>query len=224
MKILKNVVCIAVIFISVCLSLYSTGQGLNLHAGYTFPKGDFGSDTKKYGGAANGPELGLQYVLDLKLYGLKAFLGADVMYNGLEGKIKAYWDETNIPETHAFINVPVTAGLHYSVGLPNIWFLKMKNKVSVYGEAGIGPDFMKITNEKQKEVTIQYKLSTRLGYKAGGGLSYKDKYFIGIHYYGLGTKDVKYVEPVDGSDGVSDISANLLSLSLGVNFQAFRKK
>jgi len=232
-EVMKNIlICAFFFFLSLGISISSVAQGLAGHVGVTLPYGDFGDSNEKWGGAAKGPQIGIQYLWDIrKVKGVMFSLGVDAMYNGLGSDIKDYWQGSPnyFSKTHEFINVPVTAGLRYVQGLPNIWFLKFRDKLAVYAEAGAGPDFLKITDDakyySQKEDYIRgYKLSTRFGYKVGAGLSYKGKYYLGLNYYGLGTQDVKYKKSSSNSSTVSNVKINQLSLTLGVNFRAFKGK
>ena len=219
-----------ILFILLCFgfSLSSAAQGISGYAGVTLPTGDFGSQSVKWGGAALGPQLGIQYSWDVKHKGLFVFLGADIMYNGLKSNTLDYWQGSpnNFDNTHEFINVPVTAGLRYVVKMPDFWFLRLNKHLCFFAEAGAGPDFMKVTNDanyyNQKDDYIRgYKLSTRFGYKAGGGFTLNEKYTLGFHYFGLGAQDLKYS---NGSGKVNNVKVDMCSLTLGVNFRAFRKK
>jgi len=217
----KIFICFFVFSLCLTFSINSDAQGLSGHIGVVFPKGDFGDNNKNWGGANTGYTIGAKYLWDLNMKGLMLSLGADVMYNGLQDEIRNNLESQDFDNTHKFVNVPVTAGLNYA--------LKINRMISVYCEAGIGPDFLKITNDARyynlKEDFIRsFKISTRFGYKAGGGLILMDKYYLGVHYYGLGNRDVKYKEPIDGSDGIKNVYVSQLSLTLGINFNAFKGK
>ena len=81
---------------------------------------------------------------------------------------------------YKYMNIPLTAGLHYTY--------KANSQVSLFGELGVGADFLKVTNmtaeANGQKVEMVFDLSTQFAYTVGGGLQFNDKYLLGLHYYG----------------------------------------
>lgn len=204
----------------ICLSLNmsSVARGFYGHLGAALPNGKFGEDGEKWGGAAMGYNAGVQHLWDCKLKGVKLFLGADFFYNGLQDGTKDYWEGSfNFNKTHSFINVPVTGGVHYN--------LKIFKWLSLFGEAGAGPDFLKLTNDEKGEYARKFKISTGVGYKAGGGFVFKDKVYIGCHFYGLGNHDLKYSwDNEEGESEIDNVGVSLMTLTVGVPLWTSGKK
>ena len=200
-------------------NLYSQGN-FSLHAGPSFAISDFGDDDiddDDAGGAGVGLNIGGKYTFKLNDKGLGLYLGADFNYNGLKS---SELDDmgADIDITYfKYINVPITAGLNFT--------FKANDQVSLFGDLGLGADFFKVTNmtmeADNEELEFNYKLSTQLAYKIGGGLLIQDKYIIGLHYNGLGEHNVKGEMKYDGdTEDLDDtkLKVDILTLTFGVRF------
>ena len=197
-------------------------NNFSIHAGAAFPMGEFGSDNQNdenAGGAAVGFNLGANYVYKLNESGLGLFVGGDFNYNGLKSGVKddiksAFGPGVDV-SFYKYINIPVTAGLHYTY--------KANSQVSLFGELGIGADFLKVTTmtaeANGQKVEMVFDLSTQFAYTLGGGLELNDKYLLGLHYYGLGDHNVGGQMKYNGDS--QDINKNkivvrMLNLTLGI--------
>lgn len=196
------------------------------HAGPAFPISDFGNDDvdeDDAGGANVGLNLGGKYVYPLNNNGLGLFIGADLNYNGLKGSVKDYFedqysylgvDDEDITY-YKYVNVPVTAGLSGTYA--------GNGQVSVFGEVGIGVDFLKITDMtievNNKDMVTNFDVSAQLAYVIGGGVWINDKVGIGLHYNNLGKHEIdgemKYAGYTEDLES-SDLKVGLVTLTLGV--------
>lgn len=181
------------LILGMALPVASFSQGsMFLHFGAGFPQSDFKDDNHDDSGiAGTGLNLGLKYVMPLNQSGLGLFFGGDIMINGLQSDFKNdYEDEAEDADITwpYYINVPLTGGINYT--------LKANDKISFFGEAGVGPDFLYMTKWTEKydegESVTTAKLSTTFGFKIGGGLLINDKFTIGLHYFALGDHRIKF--------------------------------
>lgn len=221
----KLIISLTTIAIAIFLSGNVFSQNsFSIHAGPAFPLSDFGDDDwddEDSGLAGVGLNFGGKYVFKLNDKGLGLFLGADFNYNGLKSDVKddiedEYGSDVDI-KFFKYINVPVTAGLNYT--------FKANDKIALFGDFGIGPDFLKVTNmtieEDNEEEEYNYELSTQLAYKIGGGLIVKDKFIIGLDYNGLGEHNIKGEYKYDGDSEDLDsqkLKVSLLTLTFGIQF------
>lgn len=222
---MKNlVISLTAIAIAIFLSgnVYSQ-SGFSIHAGPSFPLSDFGDDDMEdddSGLAGVGLSLGGKYLYQLNDKGLGLSFGADFNLNGLKSDVKDdIEDELSDSDADIkfskYINVPVIAGLNYSY--------KTNDQISLFGDFGIGADFLKVTDmtieEDNEEGVLSYKLSTQFAYKIGGGLVVNDKFIIGLHYNGLGEHNLKGEYKYDGeSEDMEDreLKVSLLTLTFGI--------
>jgi opacity protein-like surface antigen len=205
---------------------YSQG-GFSLHAGTAIPIADFGDDdlNNDYGGgAAIGFNLGGKYQYQLNEGGLGLYLGASLNYNGLKKSFKDDLEQsfgdlgTTVDITYPkYLNIPVTAGLYYNY--------KANETVSLFGELGLGVDFLKMTDIKIKangqEASFVTKSKSQLAYEIGGGLMLQDKYIIELKYCGFGKHSQTHTIEYDGGSedlGDSDMKVSLLTFTLGFKF------
>jgi len=197
-------------------------SNFSIHAGAAFPMGEFGSDNlndENAGGAAVGFNLGVKYVHQLNETGLGLLVGGDFNYNalksGVKDDIKSVFGQGVDVTFYKYMNIPLTAGLHYTY--------KANSQVSLFGELGVGADFLKVTNmtaeANGQKVEMVFDLSTQFAYTVGGGLQLNDKYLLGLHYYGLGDHNVGGQMKYNGDS--EDLEKNkivvrMLNLTLGI--------
>jgi opacity protein-like surface antigen len=202
--------------------------GFSIHAGTAIPISDFGDDdlnNEEGGGAAIGFNFGAKYQYQLNESGLGLYLGANLNYNGLKKSLKddmqeLYDDMAGVDVDINFtkyLNIPVTAGLYYAY--------KANESVSLFGELGLGVDFLNMTDMKLEasggEIKFKHKTKSQLAYEFGGGLMIQDKYIIELQYCGLGKHNVSTKMEYDGGSedfGDSDLKVSLLTVSLGFKF------
>lgn len=207
------------VIVSVSVNAYSQ-PGFSIHAGPAFPLSEFGDDDN--GGASIGINLGAKQLFMLNEKGLGYYIGADFNLNGIKSSVKDdvkdLFDElgADIDVSYfKYINVPVTTGLNY--------IYKANDQLSLFGDFGIGADFMKLTKmtveAASEKVDVTYKLSTQLAFKLGAGLLFSDKYSIGLFYYGLGSHnpdgEINYNGTIQEMDG-SSLDISMLTLTFGI--------
>jgi opacity protein-like surface antigen len=125
---------------------------------------------------------------------------------------------TNVDITFPkYLNIPVTAGLYYNY--------KANESVSLFGELGLGVDFLKMTDIKLKangqEASFVTKSKSQLAYEIGGGLLLQDKYIIELKYCGFGKHSQSHTIEYDGGSedlGDSDLKVSLLTVTVGFKF------
>lgn len=242
--------------------------GFSIHFGAAFPLGDFGkvdlkkdSDGDSYpedlalsgegksGGAGTGFNVGFKGKIALPVNGLGVIISGDFVYNGMNADIREYVEDyQNYYEEDGdtwelkkprYLNIPILVGINYAY--------KFNNTIGIWGEAGVGVNFRKITNIKMEisydgeyssgsETNIyKYKLGTSFAFQVGAGVMIKDLFSVGLHFYGLGSSKIKgtyeweydayaheYGGHYSGGDSESftfkKLSSNLFMLRLGFHF------
>jgi len=220
---------LVVLTFAVFMSANSFSQGgFSIHAGTAIPISDFGDDdlnNDEGGGAAIGFNFGAKYQYQLNESGLGLYLNTNLNYNGLKKSLKddiqeLYDDmagtDVDINFTK-YLNIPITAGLYYAY--------KANESVSLFGELGLGVDFLKMTDMKMEtnggEIKFKNKSKAQMAFEFGGGLIIADKYIFDLHYCGLGKHDLSTKIEYDGGSediGDSDLKVSLLTVSLGFKF------
>jgi len=220
-------------FVAILIAIFLSGNAFSqnsfsIHAGPAFPLADFGEDDvsdEDAAGAAVGFNLGGKYLYSLNDKGLGLYLDAGFIFNGLKKSVKDDLEDALSDfigadvdiAPYKYINIPITAGLNYT--------FKANEKMSLFGDLGIGFDFLKVTRMNievdGEEMEANYDLSTHLAFKLGGGLLIQDKYIVGLHYNGLGNHNVKGEMKYDGVtedlEG-SDLKVDILTLTFGIKF------
>jgi hypothetical protein len=213
------------ILIALLCSVFSQAQShLWVHAGTGFPVGDFFDQGHEY--VNIGPAAGIKYTYTFKETGLSLFCSADFLYNTIKKDyresiiqlIESGGPFTNVEmEFSEYINVPVIAGLQYSVGL--------FKPVATFGEAGLGVSLLKLTDSKyqsdQTNGNVSYSIDPAFSYKAGLGFLIIERISVAVHYYGLGKHTINY--KIETSDGIqesveSEKKGSELALRLGYRF------
>ena len=213
---------------AVLISTNTFSQGaFSIHAGTAIPLSDFGDDnlnSDEAGGAAIGFNFGGKYQYQIIEAGLGLYLGANLNYNGLKKSVKDDIEQTftdmttNVDITYyKHLNIPVTAGLYYAY--------KANESLSLFGELGLGVDFLKITDMKMEangqELKFNFKAKSQMAFEFGGGLLIQDKYIFELNYCGLGKHKVSGEILYDGGTedlGDYDQKVSLLTISLGYKF------
>jgi hypothetical protein len=227
MKKIPHYLLILAIAVLMSANSYSQG-GFSVHGGLAIPISDFADDdvyNEVGGGAALGFSLGAKYQYQLIEGGLGIYLSTNFNYNGLKKSLKDVIQEqydnmagTSVDINYTkYINIPVTAGLYYEY--------KANEAVSLFGELGLGVDFLKITDMKMEVNSGKFRITNKskpqMAFEFGGGLILKDKYIFDLHYCGLGKHDMKTRIEYDGGNneiGDSEIKVSLLTVSLGLRF------
>ncbi|MBR5832399.1 MAG: outer membrane beta-barrel protein [Bacteroidales bacterium] len=187
----------------------------SLHLGGAFPMSDFGDsranrglvawlDKTEKAGAGTGFDAGMKFKFNIpSINGLGVILTADFFYNGPNNDVKDWRDdlidayiyddglddvEIDLPK---YINVPIMLGVNYDYVI--------NEKISVWGEAGIGANIRKITmldqylavGDEELIMKQKYDIATTFAFQIGAGVKLMDKVSLGFHYYALGSGKVK---------------------------------
>jgi opacity protein-like surface antigen len=230
---MKKYLFFAILFAS-CVFTLSAQTKSELQIGLAVPQGDFADDNENYaiyrgdGVAGTGFYLGYKLLSPLSTDGLYWTFNAGIMYNDLQSDFKDDWedemddaDDYSLPK---YLNVPVLAGLQYEKTI--------SDGLNLFGEAGVGLNILKITNESYEEDDYEYlrtfKPSVKLGFKIGAGIVLQEKYTISLNYLGLGSHKVKYEyeyeyeyygesESYDGKFKKA-LSVSSLNITFGIRF------
>ncbi|MBR1798636.1 MAG: outer membrane beta-barrel protein [Bacteroidales bacterium] len=228
----------------------TTNAQLTIRAGALFPQGkyadamaDFNNNVLRWGvidksnkgGAGLGASVGGSYRFDMGITDFGIVLAADVMFNSLNTDIYDYFDEmveaneNTYKEfsvsTPVYFNIPVTAGLNYQKGV--------STDIDLYGEAGIGLNFRKLTTaiiysntgSSDQEETTTFETSTSFAFRFGAGMVFKKKYVLSLDYYLCGSSRLasETVTEVNGrqsgspeSEKHGNINPSILALRLGI--------
>lgn len=169
-----------------------------IHVGAVIPGADFADDdinNEKALAAALGLGANIEYIYPLNENGLGLFAGLGLNFNWLKSDFKdeiidelsGYVDEDDITFMKYF-TVPVSAGLNYTY--------KTNDNLSLYGNAGLVANIMKVTNFEvdmgSAGTSVQsFDLSTNLGLKIGGGVILNDKTYFSLNYVNAGKQKIK---------------------------------
>ena len=231
----KNVLfCLIVVLAMLASPATFSQSSFSLNLGPAFPLSDFGDDDyfedDDAGGASIGADLGLHYRYQFSDMGFGFTAGLDIMYNGLKGDIKDdiedeldnYYEDYDISYMK-YLNFPLMFGLDYRY--------EASDNFSVFGGVAIGPDFLKMTNEKLEyedyygenmEEVISYKMSPGFAVKFGGGVLINKKLIIGVDYWSLGSHEIEGEYEIDGDsedfEYDDELKISMLTLTLGIEF------
>ncbi|MCU4155564.1 hypothetical protein J1N10_06220 [Carboxylicivirga sp. A043] len=206
------------------LSLSSFAQShFKIQAGAAVPLAKFAkfdNGAEGNGAAVTGFSLGLQYNYDIPQSRLGTFIGADIHYNGLQDEykknfeqFKPFYPDTYYAQFSKYINIPLSAGLIYTKGFGHSW--------GVTSEAGLVYNIFKITDTKFKYDTHAFyretDLATNLGFRLGLGLTWHQRYYVSLNYFGLGQHEISGHFTADGEAGEFEAkqTVDLLAISLG---------
>ena len=172
------------------------------------PTGDFASDATAnpatpYGVPLTYTEIGkdaslgfglgyrASYRFDVGVGLVAPFANIDFLWNTIAGKWSDQYSNAYF-NTPTYFNIPLMGGISYIYDeLP--W-----NDISVYGEFGIGTDFLWITSEGGTDATgnheYSYKATFAFAWMLGAGAYFGEHVSAGLYYYGLGTHNIDYTE------------------------------
>lgn len=207
MKKIVKVLCLGAMFIgmgSVAQAQFRQSVYLNGN----IPTGDFAADATDNPATLNGVPLtyteigkdatlgfGLgyraSYRFDVGVGMVAPFANVDFLWNTIAGKWSDKYSDAYF-STPTYFNVPLMGGVSYIYDeLP--W-----NDIMVFGEFGIGTDFLWITSEGGDAAGINYKYSYKANFAfawmIGAGAYFGEHVSAGLYYYGLGTHNIDYTD------------------------------
>lgn len=220
------------LFFALFLTSAYSQNNIFFHIGPAFPLSDFGDDNDKNDeakGAGLGFDCGLKYIHQLNASGLGVFGQFDFIYNSLTNRFKDELEDyykRNFNQVefkhHKYLNFPLLFGINYTHAV--------NDKTKLFGEFGLGVNFLKITNYKITLISVDhtfelrnFSLSSKLAYKLGGGIIFKDKFYFSLNYSGLGKHDPKY-EVVENAQVIDTEYADkflisMFTLNLGIKIK-----
>ena len=199
-------------------------DGFSLHLNGVFPNGKFAefddndkvcalaNGSSKTGSAGTGFGVGFKYQFPIpQVANLRFLVGAELMYNPLNGDAKDWFDDEFTSGTYnstgysydydyevtlpKYLNVPLMAGLNYA--------FKLNDKINIFGEFAAGINMRLFTNAKKEGTysdsytsyyydftTTKYDNAITFAYRFGAGVTF-DRISIGLHWYNLGSAKVK---------------------------------
>ena len=211
---------------------FAQKDGFSLHLSGVFPNGKFAEfddndkvcalidGSSKTGSAGTGFGVGFKYQFPIpQVANLRFLVGAELMYNPLNGDAKDWFDDNFTSRTESgdgyssvydyevtlpkYLNVPLMAGLNYA--------FKLNDKINIFGEFAAGINIRLFTNAKIEgtsttwysydeygsynytstfEATYKYDNAITFAYRFGAGVTF-DRISIGLHWYNLGSAKVK---------------------------------
>ena len=202
-------------------SSVAIAQGtFKLHVGPSFPTADYADDDTNdndAGGAGIGINAGIDYLYPITETGFYLFGGLDVNFHGLKADVKEDLEDQvgNADVTfYNYLNVPVSAGLYYEINA--------SDELSLFGNAGLAYNFLKLTNfkveEGNTELDQKYDLSTKLGYKIGAGIIINGQTTIGVNLFKMGEHDLDVEREITGQEDVrfdSERKISFVTLTVG---------
>ena len=213
--------------------IFAQKDGFSLHLSGVFPNGKFAEfddndkvcalvdGNSKTGSAGMGFGAGFKYQFPIpQVANLRFLVGAELMYNPLNGDAKDWFDDEFTSRTESgdgysydydyevtlpkYLNVPLMAGLNYA--------FKLNDKINIFGEFAAGINMRLITNFKviyeckgsyydyeydysnnttsTSEDISKYDNAITFAYRFGAGITF-DRISIGLHWYNLGSAKVK---------------------------------
>jgi len=226
-----------------CVCFISAQDSWELRGGLSLPQGRFAEDnisrvvSRGDGGAGTGLNLGLKYLSPIE-DNLFITGSLDFFYNGFSNDIKKAAERetekgntTDITKWSKYISIPVLIGMEYQ--------LPLSSSTNIYGEAGIGANFFKLTKQESEfieninidEYNYYYKTnydsSIKLAGKIGVGLLFNDKYSISLSYWSLGNHNIKgeWTETTfrggtntEKVEATKTMDVRILALTAGVRF------
>ncbi len=230
---MKKWTIISVLILCFSISTYSQ-RNMSFHAGLAVPLCNWGYEpavnASLTGGQKNGLNLGIQYAYPIKLKGIALSIGLDYFYNPVNSEVTNRITDIlshmskktlSISNSYKYHSFPLLVGLNYS--------LNIYRSIDWYVDAGIGLNFLKISDMSVLEnntVFLKYTFdwSTREAYSLGSGVALKNRYVLGISYYGLGNKNVQgYQHFVTTSDvpptgSLTNLNIKIVSIKAGIKF------
>lgn len=155
--------------------------------------------TKVQAGKGAGIGLGVGYRVGYKFdvgFGyVTPYFNVDIFWNQLKTDYRDAFTMAACDKPNYF-NIPIFVGINYRYDLTSI--------ITVFGEFGLGPDFLLITREGwgiENNPMLQplniynqcrYEPSTHFAWQVGAGSYFGEHVSLGIHYYGLGKHVINY--------------------------------
>ncbi len=206
----------------------------SVHIGVAIPLGSFGEYDKKSfelaladedsenGGASVGFNIGLKGNIPVPVAGLGVIISADFMFNGLNSNVKKDLSSDGIKITKMpnYIHIPLMVGVNYKY--------QFNKLVGVWGEGALGTSIRVITPleaqaDDGESWEDNFKTSAGFAMQIGAGITIKEIFSVGLHYYHLGSSTIEVESKhnkVSGTENwdAGELSTNMFMLRLGLHF------
>ena len=133
------------------------------------------------------------YRFDVGVGMVSPFVNVDFLWNTIASKWRDKYSDYYLTSP-TYFNIPLMGGVSYIYDeLP--W-----DDISVFGEFGVGTDFLWITSEgtdKDKSgnnFSFAYKPTFAFAWMLGAGAFFGEHVSAGIYYYGLGSHNIDYTK------------------------------
>jgi hypothetical protein len=227
---MKKITFITCLFLSSLACLHAQKKS-EFQFGLASPTGSFADDNADNaifagsGYAAEGLYVGYKMLTPLSTRGLYWTLTAGATYNQLShefgtilGNTLTRWGSTSEFSLSRYLNFPVTLGLQYEIPIAK--------ELSLFGEAGLGGNLLKITDLRLRPngdvVNVGFYPSIKVAYKLGGGVLVNDKYTLHISYAYLGAHKQTYTlsNTIDSDSYEFDkaLPVSTLNLAFGIRY------
>ncbi len=167
----------------------------------------------------------VSYRFDVGFGEVSPYIHADFQWNRSKSDMRDRFMDANDGSAPNYFNIPIYVGVNYRYQLTDIF--------TPFGEFGIGPDFLMITNESGTtpacgDFKLRYQSTVNVAWQIGLGSYFGQHVSASLHYSGYGKHAIKYTSatelPValqleDASDTKTQTrSIGLLSLRIGFHF------
>lgn len=157
------------------------------------------------------------YKFDVGFGYVTPYVNVDIFWNQLKSEYRDAFTMAACDKPNYF-NIPVYMGINYRYDLTTIF--------TVFGEFGLGPDFLMITGEGWGKdnnpvlaemgfyKNLRYSSSAHFAWQVGVGSYFGKHVSLGIHYYGLGKHVIEYSN-IENSLPVELRNLGMLALRIG---------
>ena len=127
------------------------------------------------------------YRFDVGVGLVAPFANIDFLWNTIAGE----WSDKY---SNAYYNAPTYFNIPLMGGISYIYDELPWNDISLYGEFGLGTDFLWITSEGtgDRNESFSYKPTFAFAWMLGAGAYFGEHVSAGLYYYGLGKHNIDY--------------------------------
>lgn len=200
---------------SLCIAIVMLAMGINANAqfessvylNFGLPTAQFGGKpdlssniaelrsepflSKDHIGSTATPGFGIGgracYHFDVGVGEVAPFVNLDFQWNQLKSSYRdAYVEADPEAKSPVYFNIPIMLGISYRYELTDV--------LKPFAEFGLGTDFLFITKERIKDITLKYNVKNAFAWEIGAGCFFGRHVSASVHYYGLGKHVITYNE------------------------------
>lgn len=167
----------------------------------------------KDAGFGFGAGLRASYRFDIGFGEVAPFGNIELIWNRVSSDMRDAYDNMD-GKAPFYVNVPLFLGVNYRYQLTDIF--------TPFAEFALGPDIMFVSKETGTIPVLgnfenKYKTTAALAWQIGAGTYFNQRFSLGVHYYGLGSHNMKYKKDNNGSNNGSQ-KRNIGSLMFRIGF------